>query len=186
MRGYFRAFAVGLLLFSGASTASAQTIDASARTGAGQSAKLSAAAVPGSGVTLEIALPDGRKQTLAGLGEELTPLGGKPGDKALMVLDIDNDGIDEIFVRVAMPPQLGTLIVFRWNSVYGEFAPVEFTDERDQKSRFLAVDFALPVSIDPSGKIEAQFVSERADGRKSYYVARYRWSGNGYVQSADN
>jgi hypothetical protein len=186
MRGFFAAFAVGLLLLTGAGTASAQTIDATARTGAGQSAKLTATAIPGSGVTLEIALPDGRKQTLAGLGEELIPLGGKPGDKALMVLDIDNDGIDEIFVRVSMPPQLGTLIVFRWNSQYGEFAPVEFTDERDQKSRFLAVDFALPVSIDPSGKIEAQFVSERADGRKSHYVARYRWSGDGYVQSADN
>ena len=76
--------------------------------------------------------------------------------------------------------------MFRWNSQYGEFAPVEFTDEREQKSRFLAVDFALPVSIDPSGRIEAQFVAERADGRKSHYVARYRWSGDGYVQSADN
>jgi hypothetical protein len=78
------------------------------------------------------------------------------------------------------------MVAFRWSPARGEFEPIEFTNDRDQKTKFLVVDPAQPVSIDPAGTIEAQFVSMRADGRKSHYVVRYRWTGNGYSQSADN
>jgi len=63
---------------------------------------------------------------------------------------------------------------------------VEFTNDRDQTTKYLVVDFAAPVLIDQSGTIEAQYESTRADGRKSWHVARYRWTGKAYSQSADN
>ena len=37
-----------------------------------------------------------------------------------------------------------------------------------------------------SGIIEAQFMTVRQDGRKSSHVARFRWNGRGFTQSADN
>lgn len=179
--------AVGLWLSAAASLyAAAQSNDATARIGGGRSAKVSAAIISGEGVVLEFALPGGRTQSFPRLGERLVALDGKAGGKALLSLDIDRDGVDEIFLRGLVPPQTGAVVGFRWNAASGEFAPIEFTNDRDQTTKYLVVDGALPVMIDSSGMIEAQFVSERRDGRKSYHVARYRWSGKGFSQSPDN
>ena len=175
----------GALAAASAQSSGAETADAVARIGGGQTVKISAA--PDAGVILlEFALPGEKKQSFPNLGTELVSFSGKPDDKALIALDIDGDGIDEIFLRALVPPQTGAMVVFRWNATLGEYEPVEFTNDRDQKTKFLVVDPVLPVSIEPAGMIEAQFVSTRADGRKSHYIARYRWSGKGYRQSADN
>ena len=181
------AFALAGLLWAGASPlASAQSAGATAKIGEGQTAKVSAAPVPGAGVLLEIALPGGRTQSFLNLGERPVALSGKPGEAALIVFDIDRDGVDEIFFRGLVPPQTGAVVALRWNAASGEYQPIEFTDDRDRTTKYLVVDAALPVAIDEAGRIEAQHVALRQDGRKSYFVTRYRWTGKGYRQSADN
>lgn len=166
--------------------AAAQSNDVSARIGQGRAAKASATIAPSEGVTLEFALPDGRTQSFPRLGEQLVALDGTASGRALVALDIDRDGVDEIFLRGLVPPKTGAVVGFRWNAATGEFEPIDFTNDRDRTTKFLVVDAALPVVIDPSGTIEAQYMSERQDGRKSYHVARFRWTGKGYSQSADN
>lgn len=163
----------------------AQTASVTARIGAGQTAQAAAAPVPGDGVLLEIALPGGRSQSFPQLGTELVPLSGKPGDQALLARDLNGDGVDELIIRGSVPPR-GAVLVFRWDRTVGEFVPVDFTDDRDQTTKYLVVDFDLPVLIGESGMIEAQYESTREDGRKSGYVLRYRWTENGYILSADN
>ena len=185
-----KALAAGWILAAAVAAAAAQssgaqTAGAVARIGGGQTVKISA--VPDAGaIRLEFALPGEKRQSFPNLGTELVSFSGKANDKALIAHDIDGDGIDEIFLRALVPPQTGAMVVFRWSPARGEYEPVEFTNDRDQKTKFLVVDPALPIAIDPAGMIEAQFVSTRADGSKSHYVARYRWSGTGYSQSADN
>jgi hypothetical protein len=77
------------------------------------------------------------------------------------------------------------MLVFRWDRAAGEFAPVDFTDDRDQTRKYLVVDGRLPVLID-GGTIEAHYETTRPDGRKSGHVARYRWTDKGFAQSTDN
>jgi hypothetical protein len=177
-----------VIVLAGALTAaaSAQTASVLARIGAGQSAQATASVVANEGVLLEIALPGGRAQSFPQLGVEMVPLSGKQGDRALIARDLDGDGVDEIVIRGSVPPKAGAVLVFRWDRTVGEFVPVEFTNDRDQTTKYLVVDFAAPVLIDQSGTIEAQYESTRADGRKSWHVARYRWTGKAYSQSADN
>lgn len=166
--------------------ATAQTATVSAKIGRGQSAQATASVIENEGVLLEIALPDGRAQSFPQLGVELVPLTGKQGDRALLARDLDRDGTDEIIIRGAVPPKAGAVLIFRWDRAAGEFLPVAFTNDRDQTTKYLVVDVAGPVLIDDSGTIEAQYESTRSDGRKSWHVARYRWNGKGYSQSADN
>jgi hypothetical protein len=176
-----------LIVLAGAlSTALAQSASVAARIGAGQSAQATASVVTNEGVLLEIALPDGRAQSFAQLGLEMVPLSGKQGDRALVARDLDGDGVDEILIRGSVPPKAGAVLVFRWDRAAGEFVPVEFTNDRDQTTKYLVVDLAAPVLIGPAGTIEAQYESTRPDGRKSWHVARYRWTGKGFSQSADN
>lgn len=184
--------AVALLLiaaaaaFGSAPDAYAQSASVTARIGAGQTVRATAAEIPGEGVLLEIALPGGRAQSFPQLGMELVPFSGKPGDRGLIARDLNGDSLDEIIIRGSVPPNRGAVLVFRWERTVGEFVPMDFTDDRDQTTKYLVVDFSAPVLIDGSGMIEAQYESVRADGRKSYHVARYRWTGNGFVHSADN
>lgn len=166
-------------------SAVAQTASATARVGAGQTAQATAAPVPGDGVLLEIALPGGRSQRFPQLGMELVPLSGKTGDQALVARDLNGDGVDELIIRGSVPPR-GALLVFRWDRTMGEFVPVEFTDDRDQTTKYLVVDFRLPVLIGEPGMIEAHYESARPDGRVSGYVARYRWTEEGFSLSPDN
>jgi hypothetical protein len=181
----FAAILVVFALLAGG-PALAQSATASARIGAGQSAQATAAPVAGEGVLLAIALPDGRSQSFPQLGVELIPLSGKAGDRALLARDLNGDGVDEIVIRGSVPPKAGAVLVFRWSRIAGEFVPVEFTNDRDQTTKYLVVDSALPVLIDETGTIEAHYETTRQDGRKSSHVARYRWTEKGYTQAADN
>jgi hypothetical protein len=165
---------------------SAQSTNVSARIGAGQTARITAAPVSGEGVLLEIALPSGRSQSFPQLGTELVAIDGKPGGAGLVARDLNGDGVDEVLVRGAVPPERGALLVFRWDRTSGEFVPVEFTNDRDQTTKYLVVDASLPVEIDANGNIEAQYQSVRQDGRKSSHVARFRRTEKGFSQSTDN
>jgi hypothetical protein len=164
----------------------AQSMNVSARIGAGQTARITAAPVSGEGVLLEIALPSGRSQSFPQLGTDLVAIDGKPGGAGLLVRDLNGDGVDEVLIRGAVPPERGALLVFRWDRMTGEYVPIEFTDDRDHTTKYLVVDATLPVAIDDKGNIEAQYQSVRQDGRKSYHVARFRWTEKGYTQSTDN
>jgi hypothetical protein len=164
----------------------AQETRATARIGAGQAAGATARLVEGEGVLLEIALPNGTTQSFPQLGESLVPIDGKPGGAGLIARDLNGDGVDELVIRGSVPPERGAMLVFQWDRAGGEFVPVSFTDDRDRTNKFLVVDAKEPVILQGSGAIEAQFVTTRPDGRKSSHVARYRWSGKGFTQSADN
>ena len=163
----------------------AQDVRATARLGAGQTATATAKPLEGEGVLLEIALPGGGAQSFPGLGQALVSIDGKPGGAGLIARDLNGDGVDEIIIRGAVPPERGAMLVFRWDSAAGEFAPVDFTDDRDRTNKFLVVDAREPV-IFGANAIEAQFMTTRADGRKSSHVARYRWTGKGFSASSDN
>lgn len=163
----------------------AQDVLASARIGAGRTATATAKPVDGEGVLLEIALPGGGAQSFPGLGQALVPIDGKPGGAGLLARDLNGDGVDEIIIRGAVPPERGAMLVFRWDSAAGEFVPVDFTDDRDRTNKFLVVDVREPVILGANA-IEAQFVTTRSDGRKSSHVARYRWTGKGFSASSDN
>jgi hypothetical protein len=175
-----------MLLAGTIAPSSAQPTNVSARIGAGQTARITAASVSGEGVLLEIALPSGRSQNFPQLGTELVAIDGKPGGAGLVVRDLNGDGVDEILVRGAVPPERGALLVFRWDRTSGEFVPIEFTNDRDQTTKYLIVDASLPVEIDANGNIEAQYQSVKQDGRKSSHVARFRRTDKGYSQSTDN
>jgi hypothetical protein len=164
----------------------AQEARASVRIGAGQTATASARLVEGEGVLLEIALPGGGAQSFPQLGETLVPINGKPGGAGLLARDLNGDGVDEVVIRGSVPPERGAMLVFQWDRATGEFVPVEFTDDRDRTNKFLVVDAREPVILHGSGSIEAQFVASRPDGRRSAHVARYRWDGKGFIQTADN
>jgi hypothetical protein len=165
---------------------SAQEARATARIGAGQAATASARAVDGEGVLLEIALPGGGSQSFPSLGEALVPIDGRPGGAGLLARDLNGDGIDEIVIRGSVPPERGAMLIFQWDRSAGEFVPVDFTDDLDRTNKFLVVDAKEPVVLHGSGIIEAQFMTVRQDGRKSSHVARFRWNGKGFTQSADN
>jgi hypothetical protein len=162
-----------------------QSANATARIGAGQTARITAAPVPSEGVLLEIALPGGRSQSFPQLGTELVPIDGKPEGSGLVTRDLNGDGVDEIVIRGLVPPERGAMLVFRWDRTAGEFIPVDFTNDRDQTTKFLVVDGKLPVLID-GGTIEAHYETTRPDGRKSSHVARYRLTDKGFTQSSDN
>lgn len=178
-------FALGLLAATSPDLA-AQEARATARIGAGQTAMASARPVDGDGVLLEIALPGGGSQSFPSLGEALVPIDGRPGGAGLLARDLNGDGVDEIIIRGSVPPERGALLVFQWDRAAGEFVPVDFTDDRDRTNQFLVVDAREPVILHGSGAIEAQFVTTRPDGRRSSHVARFRWNGRGFTQSADN
>jgi hypothetical protein len=181
---------IGLVTAIGFAVAAAvpawpQATNVSARIGAGQTARVTAAPVAGEGVLLEIALPDGRSQSFPKLGLELVSIDGK-GGAGLIARDLNGDGVDELLVRGSVPPERGALLVFRWDRTVGEFAPVDFTNDRDQTTKYLLVDASLPVAIDGNGNIEAHYQTVRQDGRKSFHVARFRLTEKGFTQSTDN
>jgi hypothetical protein len=179
------AIVLALVLGTAGPTA-AQSVNATARIGAGQTVRVTAGSTVGQGVLLEIALPGGRSQSFPQLGMELVAIDGKPGGAGLLARDLNGDGVDEVLIRGSVPPERGALLVFRWDRSTGEYVPVDFTDDRDQTTKYLVVDGELPVTIGENGEIEAQYQTVRQDGRKSYHVTRYRWTDRGYSQSADN
>jgi hypothetical protein len=174
-----------VLLFTllAALPAAAQSANATARIGAGQTAQVRAS-VGAEGVLLEFLLPDGRSQSFPQLGQALVPLDGR-GGAGLVARDINGDGVDEVILRGSVPPDRGAMLAFRWSPSQGEFVPVTFTDDRDRTNPFAVVDAKEPIVFHP-GAIEVQFETTRPDGRRSNHVARYRWNGQGFTQSTDN
>ncbi len=177
-------FAVGFAV-AVVGPSSAQDARATARLGGGLTATATAKPVEGEGVLLEIALPGGAAQSFPGLGQALVAIDGRPAGASLVARDLNGDGIDEIIIRGAVPPERGAMLVFRWDGGAGEFAPVDFTDDRDRTTKFLVVDPREPVLFQ-GGVIEAQYVTTRQDGRKSSHVMRYKWTGKGFSASSDN
>ena len=163
--------------------AAGQTASATARIGAGQTVQVRA--TPGTdGVLLEFLLPDGRSQSFPQLGQALVPLDGR-GGAALVARDLNGDSVDEVILRGSVPPDRGAMLAFRWSPSAGEFVPITFTDDRDRTNPFAVVDAKEPVLLHRDA-IEVHFETTRPDGRKSNHVARYRWTGQGFTQSADN
>ncbi len=179
------AFLGFLIAALGALPAAAQTASATARIGAGQTVQVRASATGAEGVLLEFLLPDGRSQSFPQLGQTLVALDGRPGGAGLVARDLNGDGVDEVILRGSVPPDRGAMLAFRWSPSAGEFVPITFTDDRDRTNPFAVVDPKEPVVFHP-GAIEVQFETIRPDGRKSNHVARYRWDGKGFTQSADN
>lgn len=164
--------------------AAGQTASATARIGAGQTVQVRAT-LGADGVLLEFLLPDGRSQSFPQLGQALVPLDGRSGGAGLIARDLNGDGVDEVVLRGSVPPDRGAMLAFRWSANAAEFVPITFTDDRDRTNPFAVVDAKEPVVFHP-GAIEVQFETTRPDGRKSNHVARYRWNGQGFTQSADN
>lgn len=165
--------------------ASGQGATVTARVGTGQTVEARATPTPGQGVLLEFLLPDGRSQSFPQLGESLVPIDGRSGS-GLVARDLNGDGLDEIVIRGSVPPERGAMLVFRWDKATGEFVPINFTDDSDQTTPYAVVDAREPIVLHPSGTIEVHFETTRQNGRKSYHVARFRWNGQGFTQSADN
>ncbi len=170
------------LVFSGA--ASAQEQGVVAKLGGGRVAKVSVTTTAEDGVLLEIEIPGATPQSFPRMGLRLISIGGN-GDRGLIARDLDRDGIDEIILR-GVVPQRSAVVVLRWDASANEYAPVDFTDDRDRTSKFMIADPELPVRISAAGEIEAEFETTRQDGRKSHHVARYKWDGRGYTHSASN
>lgn len=175
----FPAF-LSVLLFA-ASGANAQSLEARAVGGA---AAIVEAGPSENGVKLTIAVAGREPQVFDGVGDALVPLRASGRSGPLLALDIDRDGIDEIFIRTSTQGRAGVLIVFRWDAASGAYAPVTFTEDTGGAKPYLMVDLSQPVSIN-GAVIEANH--DKVDnGRTRYRVFRYRWNGNGFAASADN
>lgn len=136
------------------------------------------------GVRLTIAAADAEPQVFDGVGDALVPLRAGNRSGPVLALDIDRDGIDEIFVRTSSQGQRGVLIVFRWDAAAGAYAPVSFTEESGQPKSYLFVHLTQPVSVN-GNVIEANHDSTDG-GRKRLRVFRYRWNGSGFEQTTDH
>jgi hypothetical protein len=178
------ALAIAAISFYISTACLAQELSVNLRLGAGKTAKATATPVAGEGVLLEIEVAGGITQTFPRLGDQLVSISGN-GDAGLIARDLDKDGVDEIILRGALPSR-SAMVVLRWDANSGEFIPLDFTDDRDRTFKFMIADPSLPVRISASGEIEAEFETTRQDGRKSHHVARYKWDGRAYTQSASN
>ena len=136
------------------------------------------------GVRLTISVAGTEPQVFDGVGDALVPLRAGNRSGPVLALDIDRDGIDEIFVRTSTQGQRGVLIVFRWDAAASHYAPVTFTEDAGAPKPYLLVHFSQPVSVN-GDTIEANNDSE-SGGRKRLRVFRYRWDGNGFAQTTDH
>lgn len=167
------------LFLMAASFAQAQEI--SARTPNGQ-ATVETTQTEG-GVRLSISVAGTEPQVFDGVGDALVPLKAGPKTGPVVALDIDRDGVDEIFVRTSAQ-QRGVLIVFRWDAATNEYAPVNFAEDTGAPKPYLIVHATQPVSVN-GGVVEVNFDSNDG-GRKRLRVFRYRWNGAGFTQTTDN
>jgi hypothetical protein len=135
------------------------------------------------GLRLTIAVPGLEPQVFDGVGTALVPLRAGNRTAAVIALDIDRDGIDEIFVRTSAQ-QRGVLLVFRWDAGTSEFAPVMFSEDGGAPKPYLIVHVTQSVSIN-GALIEANHDSNEG-GRMRLRVFRYRWNGSGFEQTTDH
>jgi hypothetical protein len=168
-----------LLLIAAVSPASAQEIVARTPQGAAAIETMQSE----NGVRLTIAVTGAEPQVFDGVGEALVPMRAGNRSGPVIVLDIDRDGVDEIFVR-SSAQQRGVLIVFRWDASSSQYAPVMFTEDAGAPKSYLFVHLSQPVSVSGT-TVEVNFDSTDG-GRKRLRVFRYRWNGNGFEQTTDH
>lgn len=173
-------FLFAALIAAGSAAASAQEIAARTPRGAAQIE----AAQSENGVRLTITVAGTEPQVFDGVGDALVPLRAGNRSGPLLALDIDRDGIDEIFVRTSSQGQRGVLIVFRWDPGSNAYAPVTFTEDTGAPKPYLIVHLTQPVAVQ-GGVVEANHDSNDG-GRKRLRVFRYRWNGAGFEQTSDN
>jgi hypothetical protein len=135
------------------------------------------------GVQLTISVGSAEPQVFDGVGDALVTLRAGNRTAPVIALDIDRDGVDEIFVRTSSQ-QRGVLIVFRWNAGANEYAPVTFTEDTGAPKPYLLVHLSQPVAV--SGDIVEANHDSTDGGRKRLRVFRYRWNGNGFAQTTDH
>lgn len=135
------------------------------------------------GIRLNIAVAGAEPQVFDGIGEALVPLRAGNRSGSILALDIDRDGIDEIFVRTSVRER-GLLLVFRWDPAANGYAPVSFTEETGAPKQYLLVHLSQPVTV-KGNTIEANHDSSEG-GRKRLRVFRYRWDGAGFTQTTDH
>lgn len=136
------------------------------------------------GVILSISPAGFEPQVFDGVGDMLVPLRAGNQTGAVLALDIDRDGIDEIFVRSSQGGQQGVLIVFRWDGSAGQYVPVNFVEDIGTTRPYLMVHVSQPVSVNG---ITVEANHDKTDnGRTRLRVFRYRWDGNGFAQTTDN
>lgn len=168
------------LLIAHATSLSAQEI--AARTPQGAASIVSEQTE--AGVRLTVSVAGAEPQVFEGVGDALVPLRAGNRSGPVLALDIDRDGIDEIFVRTTTQGQRGVLIVFRWDASASQYAPVSFTEDAGAPKPYLLVHLSQPVSVN-GDTIEANNDSE-SGGRKRQRVFRYRWDGSGFAQVVDH
>lgn len=169
-----------LLLVAAPAALSAQEI--SARTPRGAAAVETMQSENGVRVTISVAGTE--PQIFDGVGDALVPLRAGNRSMPVIVLDIDRDGIDEIFIRTSTQGQRGVLIVLRWDAGANEYAPVTFSEDTGAPKPYLIVHLSQPVAI-KGDVIEANHDSTDG-GRKRLRQFRYRWDGSGFTQTTDN
>lgn len=176
----FASFVLSATLFA-ASALPGAAQEASART------PLGAAAITASqsdnGIRLSIAVAGAEPQVFDGVGEALVPLRTGNRSGPILVLDIDRDGIDEIFVRTSVQAR-GLVLVFRWDEGANGYAPVRFTEDAGAPKQYLVVHLSQAVTVN-GNVIEANHDSHDG-GRKRLRLFRYRWDGAAFVQTTDH
>ncbi len=169
-----------LMLLAAVSSASAQ--QALARTPLG--AATIEAAQGENGVRLTISVAGAEPQVFDGVGDALVPLRAGNHSGPVVALDIDRDGIDEIFVRSSAQGQRGVLLVFRWDAAANQYAPVTFAEDSGAPKPYLIVHLTQPVSV--RGTVVEANHDSVTGGRTRLRVFRYRWTGNGFEQTTDH
>lgn len=177
---FFATFLLSATFFA-AATLPGSAQEASARTPLGAAAISTGQSE--NGIRLSIAVAGAEPQVFDGIGEALVPLRAGNRSGPLLVLDIDRDGIDEVFVRTSVQ-QRGLLLVFRWDAGTNGYAPVSFTEDTGAPKQYLIVHLSQPVSVN-GNVVEANHDSNEG-GRKRLRVFRYRWNGTGFAQSTDH
>jgi hypothetical protein len=179
MRHFSALLAFAFVLAATFSTASAQ--DVTARTPQGAAAV--SVEQSENGVRLTITVAGAEPQVFDGVGDALVPLRAGNRSGAVLAIDIDRDGVDEIFIRTSSQ-QRGVLIVFRWDAGANEYAPVTFTEDTGGPKSYLIVHLSQPVSV--SGTVVEANHDSTNGGKKRLRVFRYRWNGGGFEQTTDH
>lgn len=128
------------------------------------------------GAAVTMAVPGQPNQIETALGEEFIPVAHKGKQSLVPVVDLDGDGTDEFFVRVAFPPQGGALWLYKWNAAQNRFTPVP----HDGKE-FISVDYAAPVKLDEKNRLEIH-ISRFSGGKKSMVKEFLNWKGKAYAK----
>jgi hypothetical protein len=115
-------------------------------------------------------------QTESAMGEEFIPMQHKGKETYIAVSDLENDGFEEFFVRVAFPSQGGALWLFRWEANKKRFSLVPH-GEMD----FIPVDYAAPVKIDAKNKLELH-IFRLQKGKKVLVKEHLKWNGSAYAK----